>query len=125
MLEAGMSLVAVNLPSLWLLLTKIIPEKVARSWHSALSLHSQRKSNSNVARGAAAGNYSIRLSDKPGTASSADSRRPYLPTDVLQTPSYPHKIRQQVQDEAVDQTDEAYPMHQVERKDSQAQLWMP
>ena len=118
MLEAGMSLVAVNLPSLWLLLTKIIPEKVARSWHSALSLHSQRKSESNVARGAAAGNYSIRLSDKPGTASSADSRRPYLPTDVSQTPSYPHKTRQQVQDEVVDQTDEAYAMHQVERKDS-------
>ena len=125
MLEAGMSLVAVNLPSLWLLLTTIIPEKVARSWHSAISLHSLRKNDSNVASGAAVGNYSIRLSDKPGTASSTDSGRPYLTTDVSLTPAYAQKTQQQVQDEAVDQTDEAYAMHHVERKDSHAQLWMP
>jgi len=45
MLEVGMSLVAANLPSLWLIFTKTIPESVVRSIGSVLSLRSMgRKS---------------------------------------------------------------------------------
>ncbi|KUI67586.1 hypothetical protein VM1G_02813 [Cytospora mali] len=46
MLEIGISLVAVNLPSLWLLFTSISPEKVARSIRSVLSLASLRSGGS-------------------------------------------------------------------------------
>ena len=53
MLENGMSLVALSLPSLWLLCTSVIPEKVARSLHSVLSLSwmfSGRSSGSSTER---------------------------------------------------------------------------
>lgn len=42
MLETGISLVAVNLPSLWLLFTSVTPEKVIRTTRSVLSLESLR-----------------------------------------------------------------------------------
>lgn len=38
MLENGISLVAVNLPSLWLLCTSVIPDKMVRSLRSVISL---------------------------------------------------------------------------------------
>ncbi|QKX55842.1 uncharacterized protein TRUGW13939_02940 [Talaromyces rugulosus] len=40
MLEAGLSVVVANLPSLWLFFTSILPEKVANSVHSISSLSS-------------------------------------------------------------------------------------
>lgn len=46
MLETGISLVAVNLPSLWLLFTSVTPEKVIRSIRSVLSLASLRSGGS-------------------------------------------------------------------------------
>ena len=46
-LEAGMSLVAVNLPSVWFLFAQITPEKILRSVRSMISLRS-RPSNSSV-----------------------------------------------------------------------------
>jgi len=49
MLEMGISLVAVNLPSLWLLFTQVVPEKVTQGLRSVASLTSiaSRRSNSN------------------------------------------------------------------------------
>lgn len=44
MLEAGMSLIAMNIPSVWLLCTKVVPEKVVRSIRSMVSLTSGRSS---------------------------------------------------------------------------------
>lgn len=41
-LEAGLSLIAVNLPSLWMLFSKIMPEKILRNVRSMISLLSNR-----------------------------------------------------------------------------------
>lgn len=49
MLESGISLVAVNLPSMWLFFTSLLPEKLVRSVRSMISLHSQRRSDSTTA----------------------------------------------------------------------------
>ncbi|KAI7778903.1 hypothetical protein LA080_001508 [Diaporthe eres] len=46
MLETGISLVAVNLPSLWLLFTSVTPKKVIRTIRSVLSLESLRSRGS-------------------------------------------------------------------------------
>lgn len=46
MLETGISLVAINLPSLWLLFTSIKPEKIVHSLRSVLSLASLRSGGS-------------------------------------------------------------------------------
>lgn len=46
MLETGISLVAVNLPSLWLLLNSIAPQSIVRSLRNILSLHSLRRKGS-------------------------------------------------------------------------------
>lgn len=48
MLEQGISLVAVNLPSLWFLLNKITPEKALRSVRSVFSLSSIRSNRSSA-----------------------------------------------------------------------------
>ncbi|GAM87013.1 hypothetical protein ANO11243_050340 [Dothideomycetidae sp. 11243] len=48
-LESGIALVAVNLPSLWLLCTKIVPEKALQSVRSMLSLNSIRSNRSDNA----------------------------------------------------------------------------
>lgn len=45
-LEAGLSLIAVNLPSLWCLLNKVKPESVLRSVRSIISLRSKCSANS-------------------------------------------------------------------------------
>jgi hypothetical protein len=47
MLEAGMSLVAVNMPSVWLLLVTKAPEAVLRSVRSMVSLASRGSKGSN------------------------------------------------------------------------------
>lgn len=46
MLETGISLVAVNLPSLWLLLKSVTLQSIIRGLRSMLSLHSLRSSGS-------------------------------------------------------------------------------
>ena len=45
-LEAGLSLIAVNLPSLWFLFSKVTPESVLRSVRSMISLGSERSASS-------------------------------------------------------------------------------
>jgi hypothetical protein len=45
-LEVGLSCIAVNLPSLWFLVTKIKPEDILRSVRSIISLHSFRSTGS-------------------------------------------------------------------------------
>ena len=123
MLEAGMSLVAVNLPSLWLLFTTVIPEKVARSLRSVLSLHSLRRSDLNTSS-AAAGTSTTRANRRTET-SSTDSGRPALLTDLSQARSYPRKAGQHLQGDMDDQMYEAYAMQDVEKKGSREEAWMP
>lgn len=50
-LETGLSLIAVNLPSLWYLLTKVKPESILRSVRSMISLRSQRSATSSNKQG--------------------------------------------------------------------------
>ena len=50
-LEAGLSLIAVNLPSLWFLLTKVKPESFLRSVRSMISLRSDRSAASQAKEG--------------------------------------------------------------------------
>ena len=123
MLEAGMSLMAVNLPSLSLLFTKVIPEKVARSLRSALSLLSLQRSDPDVSS-AATGPSTTRLNRRPETWST-DSGRPALLADPSQARSYPRNTGQQLRGNMDDQMYEAYEMHKVESKGSREQAWMP
>lgn len=51
MLESGISLVAANLPSLWFLCSKTIPEHVAGSIRSVVSLGSMRSDRGDAAEG--------------------------------------------------------------------------
>ena len=122
MLEAGMSLVAVNLPSLWLLFTTVIPEKVTRSLRSVLSLHSLRQSDPD-ASSAAAGASTTRVNRRTET-SSTDSGRPALLTDLSQAHCYQQKTGQQLRGD-MDQMYEAYAMQEVESKGGREQAWMP
>lgn len=48
MLETGISLVAVNLPSLWLLFSSITPQSIIRGLRSMLSIHSLRSGRSHT-----------------------------------------------------------------------------
>ena len=106
MLEAGMSLVAVNLPSLWLLCTSVIPERVVHSVRSMLSLHSQRSKSSNLGE-----------TRKPG---STDSTNPSLPSSSSQLASQvsPYRLRADLEDQKL----EAYAMYETgsEAKEQQA-----
>jgi len=58
MLEMGMSLVAVNLPSLWFLATSVIPEKVRNGLRSFASLTSLRSDRSGSNRSGRSGTSS-------------------------------------------------------------------
>ena len=49
-LEAGLGLIAVNLPSIWGLLTKVSPEAVLRSVRSLVSLGSRHSGDSRASR---------------------------------------------------------------------------
>ncbi len=50
-LEAGLSLIAVNLPSLWFLRKNVSPESVLRSVRSMISLRSNRSATSSESKG--------------------------------------------------------------------------
>ncbi|PSR82548.1 hypothetical protein BD289DRAFT_488118 [Coniella lustricola] len=63
-LEIGISLVAINLPSCWLLLTQVAPDKVIRSIRSVISLGSLRS-------GRGDGNNTNETSKKAGSAASS------------------------------------------------------
>lgn len=123
MLEAGMSLVAVNLPTLSQLFTTVIPKKVARSLRGAISLFSLQRSDPDVSN-AATGTSTTHLNRKPET-SSTDSGRPALFADPSQARSYPRKDGQQLRGDMDDQMYEAYEMHEVDIKGSREQAWMP
>ena len=123
MLEAGMSLVAVNLPSLWLLFTTTIPEKVARSLRSVISLHSLRHSDPEAS--SATAGTSTNRADRRTETSSIDSGHPALLTDLSQADSYPRKAGQQLRGDMDDQMYEVYAMHDIESKGSREQAWMP
>ena len=73
-LEAGLSLVAVNLPSLWAYVNKASPERIIASIRSIISLHSLRSNgSSNPSRS------HIRLPD----------REPTVPASGMHTGIFP------------------------------------
>ena len=108
-----MSLVAVNLPSFWLLITSVIPEKVVRSVRSMLSLSSPRGSGGSSGR-VGGGESSTRVANK---APSTDSTRPSLPSNhssqIERFKSDPHQFR----DDLNGQKYEAYAMHKINTKE--------
>ena len=109
MLEAGMSLVAVNLPSLWLLLTTVVPDKLKHTMFSVLSLRSSGHSDKEaVDKGA--GSSSTNL--KRHGPSSTDSQRPVLYSgDDLSYPRFPpHNLRGDLEDQKY----ETYAMHKMD-----------
>lgn len=84
MLEAGMSLIAVNLPSLRLF-TSIMLDKLVRSIRSVISLallSSGRRSGLDSTSAAAANESTTHLGRKPESASSMNSGRPDFPSDL-------------------------------------------
>ncbi|MCJ1432699.1 hypothetical protein MMC27_002056 [Xylographa pallens] len=123
MLEAGMSLVAVNLPSLWLLLTTMIPEQVVQSVRSTLSLHSLRPSDPDVIS-APAGSSTTRLNRKTGASSSTDSGRPAIISDLSPSRFHPQRVGQQLRDDLDGRMFETYAMHEAGSKRSGEQAWM-
>jgi hypothetical protein len=89
MLEAGMSVVAVNLPSLRLSLKSVIPERLVHSVRSLISLSSlssQRRSGLNGSASAddATKGSTTHLGRKPDSSSSINSGRPDFPSDLSQ-----------------------------------------
>ena len=110
MLEAGMPLIAVNLPSLWLLLTHVVPERVVRSMRSALSLGSQSRSHPDATT-AATGSSTSRVGDKLRATSSTHSGGSALRSDLEEARTSPHTVAQQLRGDRNDQSLEAYAMH--------------
>lgn len=82
MLEAGISLLAVNLPSLWLIFVRVTPETILRSMRSVASLGSSRDSNRSKAssvRAKSSGDVeSRRKSTTSASASSSSANKPGL-----------------------------------------------
>ncbi|KAK5997695.1 hypothetical protein PT974_00050 [Cladobotryum mycophilum] len=70
MLEAGMSLVAVNLPSIWLVLTTLAPESILRSVRSIVSLGSRGSKDSNEL-------HHVANADAPKSSTSVASAAPF------------------------------------------------
>lgn len=94
MLETGISLVAVNLPSLWLLFTSVTPEKVIRSIRSVLSLGSLRSGGSSGANGYSGAGTSS--SQRPyGKEGSTNSTRPSESSTAKIHPRAPEDIEAQ------------------------------
>ena len=114
MLETGMSLVAVNLPSLWLLCTSVIPEKVVRSVRSILSLPSQRGSGGSSGR-VGGGESTTRVANNK--LPSTDSTRPSLPSNSSQVGRL-HNDPHQFRDDLEGQKYEAYAMHKINSKEN-------
>ncbi len=71
-LEAGLSLIAVNLPSLWFLRNKVSPESVLRSVRSMVSLRSNPSAASSQGKGGTQ-SQSPRLGKKQSNSSSSQS----------------------------------------------------
>lgn len=119
MLEAGMCVIAVNLPSLWLFFTSLMPEKLVQSVRSMISLSSQRPSrlDSATANSAAASGSTTHLSHKPDAASSIDSTRPDLPSDLSQL----HYHQEQLSGNASGHRVETIAMHDVQGREQQGE----
>ena len=71
-LECGLSLIAVNLPSLWYLLSKTTPENILRSVRSIISLRSEHS----------AGHGSVQPSRFEKRSNSSSSHSHILATDT-------------------------------------------
>ena len=83
-LEAGLSLVAVNLPSLWFLLTKVESDNFLRSFRSMISLHSNRSVDSSRNMGGIHSHPSS-LDKKRSHSSSSQSRLAHPNADSFRT----------------------------------------
>jgi hypothetical protein len=99
MLEAGMSVVAVSLPSLRLSLKSVTPESLVRSVRSLISLSSlssQRRSDLNSASADATKVSTTHLGRKPDSSSSVNSGRPDFPSDLSQLHHHRQMVEQQL-----------------------------
>ena len=83
-LECGLSLIAVNFPSLWYLLSHTSPEKMLQSLQSIISLRSERSAGSG--HGEASPNRQPSHYDKRSASSSSHSH--ILQHDALHMESY-------------------------------------
>ena len=72
-LETGLSLIAVNLPSLWFLFSKVSPERVLRSVRSMISLRSDRSAASSYQGQGGAQSYPSSPSKKQSNSTSSQS----------------------------------------------------
>lgn len=114
MLEAGMSLIAVNLPSLWLFFTSLLPEKVVRSIRSVIalaSLSSQRSNGLDRSSATIRNGPATRLGRRPESSSSMYSGHPYTPSDF----SVSH-YHQQLSGHPEDRNLEEFAMHDTDGK---------
>ena len=72
-LETGLSLIAVNLPSLWFLFSEVSPERVLRSVRSMISLGSDRSAASSYQCKGGAQSYPSSPGKKQSNSSSSQS----------------------------------------------------
>jgi hypothetical protein len=71
--EAGMTIIAVNLPSLWYYLRGISPDRALRSVRSVFSLHSGHDSQTSVKSATARDRHPIQSSTGVGPSSESNS----------------------------------------------------
>lgn len=88
MLEAGISVVAVNLPSTYFFLTSLIPEKIIRSVRSIISLPSGQDSKGDNMNYSNPSGSAAQLGGKPNTSSSLHSGHPDFPSDLSKLREY-------------------------------------
>ncbi|KAF4628542.1 hypothetical protein G7Y89_g9609 [Cudoniella acicularis] len=80
MLEIGFSIIAVNLPSLWSIISKVFPESIIRSVRRIISLRSLQSNNSHSSR--SGGNNSRSCARKNSTSTSQDNIELVAPEDT-------------------------------------------
>ncbi|MCJ1289394.1 hypothetical protein MMC34_000926 [Xylographa carneopallida] len=127
MLEAGMSLVAVNLPSLSRLFTTMIPTNAIGRMRNALWLPSLRRSHPENMRAAPASISTTHLNRKPGVSSSStNSGRPAFGFgfDFSPSPFRPQTTKPQLRDDLGDRTFETYVMHEVDSKERGQEVYL-
>lgn len=128
MLEGGMSLVAVNLPSLWFFFTTMMPDRLMRGIRRVIplsSLSSQRQRGLNSASAAAANSSVTNLSRKPDSLSSMNSGRPKF-AEFSQRKYRRLMFEQQLSSQSDGQKAEAYAMHETDNKWQQGgKAWVP
>ena len=116
MLEAGMSLVAVNLPSLWILTTTSAPGRFLRSVRSVIP--SLRRKGSHICRIHGHGNILTRSEYKGAATASMDSNRTMVLSQPIPAYTPPRNVAQQISGDLENQKYEVYVMHEYDVTES-------